>query len=169
MADELPDDVKILPPDNSLAKKIGNVDLNKLFSSEAVEKAQTVIVAAASTFMDEAKSAIVELKSLVESFGKSQNTGAMMPQIVKKSFFIKTRLGSCGYELVAEIAKSLENYAENLKSSSPSAKDISIIHWHVQSIEMLMQKDIKGSGGAVGDTIKAEMRQLAPAATAKSA
>jgi len=143
MANETDDDVKILPPDNSLAKKIGNVDLNRLFSADAVQKAQSVIVAASATLMDEAKAAIIELKAIADGLAKGQNAAEALPLLIKKSFFIKTRLGSGGYDLVAEIAKSLEIYAESLKAASPSAKDSSIINWHVQSIEMLMQKTLR--------------------------
>ncbi len=160
-ADEPEDETRILPPDMSLYNKIGKPDMNKVFAPEIVQAAQQVIVEAATTLMDETKEALNKIKQAqAESEKDPQKTAALLPVFIEQGFFIKARTGLSNYNLVAEMAKSLQIYCEAINKENITTKDRDIIKWHVQSIDMLLTKDIKGDGGPLGATIMDEIRRL---------
>jgi hypothetical protein len=159
-APEVEDDVKILPPDKSLQKKLGNVDLDVHLSTSVVAKAQEIIERSSDAFLDEGTEEAKKLELLAFDLRKvPDNAQNILHQIGGLSFSIKAKTGLGGYDLVATIAKSLQLFCERHEGESVTARDREIIEWHIESLKRLLDLKIKGSCGEVGEAILAELKK----------
>lgn len=155
------EDVTILPPDKSLYIKIGKPNLDMVFSAEIMQSAQQAIVEAAGSLIDEAKEELAKLKVAASELEKApQRAAQFLPVIISHAFNTKSRTGLGSYTLVSEISKSLQNYCEGIAPENFSSKDRDIIKWHIQSMEMLVAKNVKGDGGEFGKAIMDEIQRL---------
>ena len=155
------DQAKILPPNYALKKKIGNVNLDQILSPKAVEAAQEIIVQAAEKFQDEAFSEMENLEKLTRQFAASPpDIRQVVYKIIDSAFALKSQKGLGGYDLVATLAKSLQLLCEQMEPLEASAKNMTIVNWHVDSMKRLLALKVKGSGGQIGEEILAELDKI---------
>ena len=156
------DDVKILPPDFTLMKKLDGVNLGKLLSPQAVETAQKVIVDSASVMLEETLLLLEQLTRIEKDLlTQPESAASRLPDIIAKAFSVKSNASQGGYALVAELAKSLQLGCEKIDASKVALTDIKIIVWHIDCMKKVLEMKIKASGGAVGEGILAELDRLA--------
>ena len=156
------DDVKILPPDHALLKKLEGADLNQLLSIKVVEAAQGVISQASDQFLDECLSHFAELQKAQKTLETdATKVQAELGKMVAASFALKSKAGLGGYDLISAIAKSLHQRCELLVGKSPTTTSLSLIRWHIDSMGQLLAMKVKGTGGNAGAAIQAELDKIA--------
>jgi hypothetical protein len=165
------DDVRILPPDFSLQKKLGGVSFDQIVTPQVLAAAQQAIVDTADQFIGESVAEVTGLEKAMTDFVASKGANrAALDHMVSSSFSIKVKSGLAGYDLISTLAKSLNLRCEALAAPGAEggvAVGMPIIKWHVDSINQLLNLKIKGMGGPVGEAILAELAKLGvtPAAT----
>ncbi len=158
------DDVRILPPDQTMQKKLGGAKLDTLFSNEAVQEAQQVIVESAADFITETLADLQTLEEATKTLAAApEQNHQVLATVINMSFAIKAKAGLGGYNLVSTLAKSLNSRCELLGDASLTPTNLSIITWHVDSMRQMLTMKIKGMGGAVGQAIITELNTMAAA------
>lgn len=158
------DGVKIYEPDRSLQIKVGTTNLDQVFTKEAIENAQKVIENSSEGFLDECQKLMDDLTSAFDVLKKDPNpTKEELQQVIDNAFSIKSKTGLGGYTLASDLAKSLQLHAEQaLEEGFEDKKVVSILEWHVQSLQQFLKMKVKGNGGATGEAILQEIARLAP-------
>ncbi len=152
------DDVRILPPDSTLMEKLGNVNLDEVFSSKTVETAQMVIANSSDILFEETIAGITQLESLQQTIASSTSKSRdVLPKIVDLSFSIKGSASLAGYDLVATIAKSLQAICEQLDPRSLTPTQLQITAWHIDSLKKVVSLKVKGTGGDAGVALQKEL------------
>lgn len=163
MDKETPPDetVKILPPDYTLRKKVGNADLGRLLSPQIVAAAQQVITQSADQFFDECVTDVQKLERGIQDIGSAPDkTEQILHEMSAVTFSLRTKAGIGGYDLVSVLAKSLHQHCTQTGDSALTPTQLRIMQWHVESLVQLLKLKVKGLGGAVGDAILAELDRL---------
>ena len=141
-------EVKVLPPDFSLLKKLGGAKLDQLFSAQAVQDAQKVIAASSETLLGDSLTGLMKLEEAAKTLETEPNkVGTLLTDIVTAAFNVKSNAGMSGYELAAELAKSLQLGCEKLDSSKATAVDAQVIIWHISCLKKVLNLKLKGTGG----------------------
>jgi hypothetical protein len=165
MADTPNDEVKILPPDRSLQKKLGGVSFDQIVPPEAVAEAQEILTQSADDFGVEC---IVEIRHLEDAMIRlgsvPDETSQILREVIISAFAIKVKAGLGGYDLIAMLAKSLHLRCERLGDANATPANMTILKWHIQSMRQLLELRVKGLGGPVGEAIIAELAKLEPRA-----
>lgn len=153
--------VTILPPDRSLQKKIGTADLGRILSPEAIGKAQDVIASAADAFLQESLAETEKLENLLQSLedSKEKNREALR-NMTAAAFNLRSKAGLGGYDLVANLARSLHRYGEQIAETQAAAVNTALMAWHIDSIKRLLNLGVKGMGGELGAAIMVELNRL---------
>jgi hypothetical protein len=163
---EMSDDkseIRIYAPDRSLQTKIGVTNLDPVLTPQVVESAQKTIQGTAGQFFEEGLSDLRQLQEVWEAAKKAPwNFKPVVVALLDTAFAIKSKAGLAGYDLVAVLAKSLQLYCEKLGIEPPSAKNVEIIQWHIDSMERLLTAKVKGMGGPAGEAIREEIKNLNP-------
>lgn len=155
--------VKILPADKSLQRKLGNASLDQILSPAAVSNAQKVIDTSADSFHEECLSDLATLAELAINLKTGTIDGqTALSDIAHTAFSIKSmaRIGS--FTLAGTIADSLNIFAENRASLATSPSTISIIEWHINSLNKILRSKLQGDGGEVGKLILQEIEKINP-------
>lgn len=155
--------VTLYAPDQSLRSKLGNADLDRIFTPQAIAAAQEQIVKATGTLLTETEAA---LRQLQQDFAQLQRQPAQAAQsldaMIAAAFIIKSKIGFAGYDLVVELAKSLQLLCEQKHAAQLTERDLRLMHWHIGSIARLYEARITGDGGKLGQAIRAELAVLFP-------
>lgn len=161
MADptEEEDEATIIKADYTLMRKFGGASLDKVFSSEAIQEAQKTIAAVSDDFYRECVEDGKKLQSLVTSL-KANASAATLQNIADTAFSAKVKAGQGGFELIAALAKSLQDVCEKTPAAELTPAAIQIVEWHVQSIGRLLSLKIAGDGGEAGKAILEEIEKL---------
>lgn len=156
------EDVKFLPPDRSLHKKLGNIDLDLLLPQKVVVEAQKVIDNSTDTFLTECLAEAVQLESLVLHMQGTVQISTVLSEVIRLSFSVKTKAGIGGYDLVATIARSLQLFSEKIQADNLPLSDVNrhILEWHVESLKRLFDLKVKGMGGPIGEAILKELKKM---------
>lgn len=156
------DEVRILPPDMALLKKLGAVMLDSLFSSAAIEKAQEKIGEAAEDFFTESTENFIQLETTAREFFKDPILNKnLLNDIIARSFALKTQAGLGDFHLAAALANSLHARCEALGDANMTPTNVAIMKWHIDSLKQILPLRIKGNGGDAGEAILAELKNLA--------
>jgi hypothetical protein len=155
------DDVKILAPDHSLIKKLGTLNLDQVFSPQAVETAQKVIEKSSDNLMQESTDNAQKLGRLGQDLrAEPARASKLLPLIIAEAFSLKSKAGMADYQLVANLAKSLNFVCEMIDATSIKSSHIQIITWHIDSIRTVIGLKIKGDGGTMAAAMQKELEQI---------
>ena len=77
---------------------------------------------------------------------------------IEEALDIKGRGLSLGYDLMTEICNELCLLIEKLDKAGP--KEVEIIKLHIGAMKLVIAKDIKGTGGHIGEEVLAGLRQV---------
>lgn len=159
--DDLSDEeVRILPPDYTLKKIIGDdVDIKQIFSPENIEKAQQVINEHKESFLEWV---LKDIHLLEESYAKAESNLAAcdgeIRKLAKTAFIIKSQAGTFGFELATQVAKSLDDFCN--QHFRPTPYHMMVIKKHIETLKVIFQKNITGNGGALGKELYQVLHQL---------
>jgi len=154
------DDVTILAPDFSLLRKIGGERLDYIVSSTTIQRAENVIIGASNELYSECRVNMREISAIVPFLKANETNTKIVHKIVSLAFAVKVKSAQGGYDLIAALAKSLLSYCEEKEASSLMPSTITVITWHVDSINELMHHKMRGMGGEVGQAILLEIEKL---------
>lgn len=153
-------EVKILDPDFSLKKKIGEkVNIAEIFTPERIAEAQQVIDDTKAEFLKWAEKDLIDLEDAYRHFSNDQDAVFFeLDRIRKIAFSIKCQAGTFSFELASEVAKSLYNYA--MKHEKYSADQMQVLQKHVEALQAIFSKNIQGEGGPIGVELKGSLQKL---------
>lgn len=155
--------VHIYNPDYSLQVKIGVKDMDQLFTTKSVSRAQTYMGQLSQELLDECVGTMKMLRVAYQNLKSNPTqTNPSLPQIVDTSFSIKTHTAQGGNILASSLASSLQRHAEQALLEGLSSKTISIMDWHIDSLNLFLKKNIKGYGGDAGEALLRELGKLEP-------
>jgi Zn-dependent M16 (insulinase) family peptidase len=153
-------EIRILPPDYALKKIIGeDVDLNQIFSPASIEKAQAVINEHKDSFLEWVRKDIEQLNQSYTA--AAANPAASEPEIrklAKTAFIIKSQAGTFGFGLATQVAKSLDDFCSH--DFHPSTEHLTVIHKHIETLDVIFHKNIAGDGGALGQDLSESLFKL---------
>ncbi len=160
MANLTDDEVRILPPDYTLKKLIGDdVDIKALFSPENVEKAQEVINQHKESFVEWVMADLDLLEQhYKDAAAHSPDCEADIKKLARTSFIIKSQAGTFGYGLGTLIAKSLDEFCG--EHAKPSSDHLTVIRKHIDTLSVIFRQSITGNGGKVGNELADNLRKL---------
>ena len=78
--------------------------------------------------------------------------------VYQEALNIKNQGLSLGYDLMTEICNELCLLIEKLDEASP--KEVEIIKLHIEAMKLVIAKNIKGTGGDIGEEVLAGLRQV---------
>ncbi len=148
---ELPDnEAKILPPDYSLKKMIGeNVNIKEVFTEEVVEKAQGTIDLHQDKFLEWAINDVASLEAAYQkALDNAASNEAAVTEIEEISATLKARAGTFNFGLATSVAKSLNSFCQIHRK--PTGEHLTVIRKHIDTLSVVFNKNITGDGGEVG-------------------
>lgn len=128
--------------------------------SDALREAEAAVAALADSFLEWINEDIGRAK---EAFARAQEKpGDNQPEI--RAIFevvhnVKGQGGSFGYDLLTKIGGSLCDYLRE-ESASADEKQLKVIAAHFTAIDFVLEKNIQGSGGEIGDQLMGKVSQL---------
>lgn len=151
---------KILPPDYALKKKIGeNVDMTEVFSEKVVGSAQGAIDKHKDSFRDWA---IKDIAALEEYYGRAvANMESCERDIVAIegiSERMKSQAGTFDFGLATQVAKSLAKFC--MRHPKPDKERMVVVRKHIDTLSVIINKNIVGDGGAVGGELMDNLAKL---------
>lgn len=154
------DDVKIIPPDYTLKKLVGDtVDLKQIFSAENISKAQGVIDTHKESFLEWIKN---DMQTLEDQFAQAQANPADSADAIKKlakaAFIIKSQAGTFGFSLATLVAKSLDDFCN--QTFRPSQEHLTVIRKHIDALQVIFHKNIMGDGAQIGKELSGNLQKL---------
>ncbi len=153
-------EVRVLPPDHSLRKIIGeDADLNEIFSVENIGKAQNVINEHKAGFVEWVMKDIATLEECYTKMVSNPAACATESQkLARTALIVKSQAGTFGFELATTVAKSLEDFCNN--DFRPSLDHMTVIRKHIDVLEAIFQKNIAGDGGTMGSDLSESLSRL---------
>jgi len=153
-------EVRILPPDFALKKMIGeDVDIQQIFSSKNIEKAQNVINQHKDSFLEWVAE---DLAALNEHYKKALNNLTLCEiEITKLSILaakIKSQAGTFGFGLATLISKSMENFC--YRHPRPVNEHMVVLRKHIDTLLVIFNKKVIGDGGAIGKELLDNLSKL---------
>jgi chemotaxis protein histidine kinase CheA len=127
---------------------------------DAVREAEAAVAALADSFLEWINEDISRAK---EALAKAQDKpGDNQPEI--RAIFevvhnVKGQGGSFGYDLLTKIGGSLCDYLRE-ESASSDEKQLKVIAAHFAAMDFVLEKNIQGSGDAIGEQLIAKVSQL---------
>jgi len=150
---------RIVKPKNKIKQKMGPAaDARALLSEEAVTAAQNIIDSKEVEFLEWSQQDIAQLKQGMQTLKEKSSHTEALSDIIDSAENLRDRGGMFGYQLVSLIAKSLVNYASEVKS----VKDHHpiVIGKHIESLTIVFQSKIKGDGGMTGVELTSSLQRL---------
>ncbi len=154
------DEIKILQPDYSLKKMIGeHIDLKQVFSTENISKAQEVIETHKDEFLEWVKG---DLAALEDHYSKAMkdiaHSKGEITKLAKIAFVIKAQAGTFGYALGTAVAKSLDDFCN--RDFVASAEHMTVIRKHIDTLKAIFSKNITGDGATMGGELMGNLQKL---------
>jgi len=158
--DEENEEVRIVPPDYTLKKIIGeDVDIKQLFSHENVEKAQAVINEHKDSFLEWVKKDIGQLQEYYDkAVADPAVCEAEIKKLAKAAFVIKSQAGTFGFTLATQIAKSLDDFCN--KQFHPCPEHLMVISKHIETLIVIFRQNITGDGAMLGKELSDGLYKL---------
>lgn len=141
-------------PPNVLRQRVGygGIDTDRL------ERAEQVIDDNQFDFLPYAKSRMNALAKLIQTArSKDVMDRKVLDPIIAEIMFLKANGGMFHYELVSDIAGIILNFMENLQEMNQDS--FTILDVHQQALKIILENDLKGHGGRIGQELADELRQ----------
>lgn len=148
------DDVLEYKPDFSLKEKIGkDININEILNTENIKASQQVINDSQKDFLKWVDNDLKTLEAFYrQAASDPSNALTAVVDIQKSAFSVKSQSGTFGYDLGSAIAKSLYDFCENNYVVGDN-KHILVIRKHIDTLNTIFHKNIKGDGGKIGQQV----------------
>ena len=124
---------------------------------DAVREAEAAIAALAENFTEWMRADLDKaLAALADAKDSQPDNAGQLREIHHICHDIKGQGGSFGYDLITDVGGSLCNYIRDAgPASGPMLK---VVEAHLIAIKFILDRDIRGDGGAVGEQLRAKLR-----------
>jgi chemotaxis protein histidine kinase CheA len=126
---------------------------------DVLEKAEAVIADLGDDYI---KWVNEDLLSIQKASDSLQDGAGDAKDVLEKIFRIahdmKGQGGSFEYNLITAVGDSLCRFIE--KMESPSSSDTEVIQIHIDTMKMIISQEMKGDGGAAGETLLNSLDQI---------
>jgi chemotaxis protein histidine kinase CheA len=127
---------------------------------DAVRDAEAAVAALADSFLEWITEDIDNAKkALADAQDKPGDNQPLIRAIFEVVHNVKGQGGSFGYDLLTKIGGSLCNYLR-VESASADEKQLKVIAAHFAAMDFVLEKNIQGSGDAIGDQLLGKVSQL---------
>lgn len=127
---------------------------------DAVRDAEAAVAALADSFLEWITEDIDRAKkALAEAQDKPGDNQPLIRAIFEVVHNVKGQGGSFGYDLLTKIGGSLCDYLR-VESASADEKQLKVIAAHFAAMDFVLEKNIQGSGDAIGDQLVGKVSQL---------
>ena len=127
---------------------------------DAVREAEAAVAALADSFLEWINEDIARAKeALARAQDKPGNNQPELRSIFEVMHNVKGQGGSFGYDLLTKVGGSLCNYLRD-EAASADEKQLKVIAAHFAAMDFVLEKNIQGSGDAIGDQLTAKVAQL---------
>lgn len=127
---------------------------------DAVRDAEAAVAALADSFLEWIGEDIGRAKqALADANDKPGNNQSELRAIFEVVHNVKGQGGSFGYDLLTSIGGSLCNYLRD-ENASASEKQLKVIAAHFAAMDFVLEKNIQGNGGEIGDQLTGKVAQL---------
>lgn len=152
--------VQMVQADYALKEKIGmDVKLDQIFTPERIGQAQEAIAQGADQFLVWFAEDIKKLQQCFRFLHEGVDVRAMLRDIQASAFSIKARAGTFGYDCASLVSNSLYQFVRKHPAECNSAHSM-VISKHIESLSTILQHNINGLGGAVGQELLQKLKQL---------
>ena len=129
---------------------------------EAVRKAEAAVAALAQNFTELMRADLDKaLASLANAKDSRPDNAEHLREIHGICYNVKCLGGSFGYDLITNFGASLCNYIHD--TGSASERKLKVVEAHLTVIRFVLDRDIQGDGGPVGEQLQAALRGLTEA------
>ena len=149
-----------LPHDTVLDGPVRDADDGAPTASyaERLAAAEAQVDALADSFESWARGDLAALQDALQGAGQVSRRRQEFDRMFKIAHDMKGQGSTFGYNLLTEIAGSLCDFIR--RRTDPSDADLVLVGHHVNALNVVLEKRIKGSGGELGQQIIARLRQL---------
>lgn len=159
-------EAKIISPSFKLKRKLGaGNNIEKIISLEKIKEAEVFIQKEEKSFVERVLDTINILHRKFEVFmshflmnKNSHETQVLLEEFSDIALKIKGLSGIFGYSLATSVAKTLFEFCT--VSKLRTKKDLEIIDVHIDALETIYKKNIKGEYGEIGRTLISELEEL---------
>tara|TARA_R110002072_G_scaffold1083_4_gene8803 strand:- start:28 stop:492 length:465 start_codon:yes stop_codon:yes gene_type:complete len=127
---------------------------------DAVRDAEAAVAALADSFLEWIGEDIGRAKqALAEAGDKPGDNQPQIRAIFEVVHNVKGQGGSFGYDLLTTIGGSLCDYLR-VETASADEKQLKVIAAHFTAMDFVLEKNIQGRGGEIGDQLTGKVAQL---------
>ena len=142
------EDVFMLDVDYSLRNKLGgSLSATELFSEENIREAQRIITHSRGKFLEWVVGDLSELEDGYRRIEAAPDEEEIT-HFASAALKVKSRAGTFGYDLASQVADSLCDITHGVEHAD--AKRLIAIRKHIDVLYVIFQRNILGSGGAMG-------------------
>jgi CheY-like chemotaxis protein len=152
------DNLYVLDVDYSLKEKLGgSISARDLFSQENVKEAQRIINDSRGKFLQWVVGDLSELEEAYRALEVSPEEHNVL-LMANAAMRVKGRAGTFGYDLASQVADSLNDITRGTSYADP--KRLIAVRKHIDVLYVIFQRNILGSGGAVGKDLMESLEIL---------
>lgn len=145
-------EVIVQKPDRTLKQMLGpDITAEFIFDEEVIKEAQQVIMNMKDDFVAWVTIDISRLEHAYEELRADPNNRDALEEISKLALTIKSQAGTFDYGFATLVGKSLYDFTEHLKLVDPLV--ILVIRKHIDTLYVIFQKEIHGSGPEIGEEV----------------
>ena len=152
------DDSVFIKPPTDIRSKV-SVGGPGCVDQAALARAEKVILEMAGSFVDMVQEDVASLHEELGALKANNGDAAILDKIYRITHDIKGQGGSFKYDLITTISRQLCNFIEGLKGNVKPA-DIEVIALHVDALQVVINQDLKGDGGEVGNSLLAGLEKV---------
>lgn len=120
--------------------------LEMVLTQDVRSRMQTVIAKAITGFETETLARLAELRRLVTGLGHDEFALVfLIPQLQDLAFDIKGMAGTFGYDLLTDLAKSLQDFLASMEM--PTSTEFEVVAIHIDALYLLLSSRVNGQGG----------------------
>jgi chemotaxis protein histidine kinase CheA len=126
---------------------------------DAVRQAEAAVAALARNFTEWMRADLEKaLAALAKAVDSQPENAEHVHEIHEICHNIKGQGGSFGYDLITDVGGSLCNYVRD--NGPASERKLKVIEAHLTAIKFILDRDIQGDGGPVGEQLRAKLRGM---------
>ncbi len=157
-----PKEVIIYEPDTSLKARVGKAGIMRLSNILVIQEAERVVLSFGHKILKELAIEVSKIEKILALLKRDNNLSTdSIRSLVSSAFFIKSNAGFCDYPLISAMGRSLYLFCETCrKKGKVDSKEVTIIGWHIESIKVIMDKQIKAMGGTFGKELLIQLEKF---------
>lgn len=152
-------EIIVQKPDRTLKQMIGpDITAEFIFDEDVIREAQNVIMNMKDDFVAWVTIDINRLEHAYDDLRTNPDNKQALKEIAKLALTIKSQAGTFDYSFATSVGKSLYDFAEHIPYVDPLV--LLTIRKHIDTLYVIFQKEIHGSGPEISDDVLEGLRLL---------